>query len=264
MNRKILFFDIDGTLVTAPPCTIPESTAQAITQARKNGHLCFINTGRIRVIIPKDLLTLGFDGYVCGCGTQIYMNGQLLFSQSIPHDQCVDIVKKLRQFHIPTYFERCDAILYDGEPHHHPVFPMIRKMAPTENIAEYTGEKAATYTFDKYLVSIEPDSDRAGFEKYVKENDMICFDHGHDVWEVTLAKYTKATGIQFLLDHLGMSLEDSFAFGDSTNDLAMLKYAGTSIAMGNSMPEIFPFCTYRTTGITDNGIWNAMKHFQLI
>lgn len=181
MNRKILFFDIDGTLVTAPPCTIPESTAQAITQARKNGHLCFINTGRTRVIIPKNLLTLGFDGYVCGCGTQIYMNGQLLFSQSIPHDQCVDIVKKLRQFHIPTYFERCDAILYDGEPHHHPVFPMIQKMAPTENIAEYTGEKAATYTFDKYLVSIGPDSDRAGFEKYVKENDMICFDHGHDV-----------------------------------------------------------------------------------
>lgn len=178
MNRKILFFDIDGTLVTAPPCTIPESTAQAITQARKNGHLCFINTGRTRVIIPKDLLTLGFDGYVCGCGTQIYMNGQLLFSKSIPHDQCVDIVKKLRQFHIPTYFERCDAILYDGEPHHHPVFPMIQKMAPTENIAEYTGEKAATYTFDKYLVSIGPDSDRAGFEKYVKENDMICFDHG--------------------------------------------------------------------------------------
>ena len=83
-------------------------------------------------------------------------------------------------------------------------------------------------------------------------------------WEVTLAKYTKATGIQFLLDHLGMSLEDSFAFGDSTNDLAMLKYAGTSIAMGNSMPEIFPFCTYRTTDTTDNGIWNAMKHFQLI
>ena len=135
MNRKILFFDIDGTLVTAPPCTIPESTAQAITQARKNGHLCFINTGRTRVIIPKDLLTLGFDGYVCGCGTQIYMNGQLLFSKSIPHNQCVDIVEKLRQFHIPTYFERCDAILYDGEPHHHPVFPMIRKMAPTENIA---------------------------------------------------------------------------------------------------------------------------------
>ncbi len=97
-----------------------------------------------------------------------------------------------------------------------------------------------------------------------RENDMICFDHGHDVWEVTLAKYTKATGIQFLLDHLDMSLEDSFAFGDSTNDLAMLKYAGTSIAMGNSMPEIFPFCTYRTTDITDNGIWNAMKHFQLI
>ena len=59
MNRKILFFDIDGTLVTAPPCTVPESTVQAITQARKNGHLCFINTGRTRVIIPKESADAG-------------------------------------------------------------------------------------------------------------------------------------------------------------------------------------------------------------
>ena len=65
---------------------------------------------------------------------------------------------------------------------------------------------------------------------------------------------SKATGIQFLLDYFNLPLENSYAFGDSNNDLPMLKYAGNSIAMGNAMKEILPFCTYQTTDIEDNGI----------
>lgn len=45
-DQKLLFFDIDGTLLTAYPWTIPDSTQQALKAARKNGHLLFINSGR--------------------------------------------------------------------------------------------------------------------------------------------------------------------------------------------------------------------------
>ena len=55
-----------------------------------------------------------------------------------------------------------------------------------------------------------------------------------------------------------------YAFGDSTNDLLMLQFAGNSIAMGDSDPLILPHCTYQTTNIEDNGIANALKHFHLI
>ena len=37
-NRKLLFFDIDGTLLTAYPWSIPESTRKALEAARKNGR----------------------------------------------------------------------------------------------------------------------------------------------------------------------------------------------------------------------------------
>lgn len=75
---------------------------------------------------------------------------------------------------------------------------------------------------------------------------------------------SKATGIRFLADRLGVPVKATYAFGDSTNDLLMLQFAGNSIAMGDSDPLILPHCTYQTTNIEDNGIANALKHFRLI
>ena len=73
-RRKILFFDIDGTLWTMDG-HIPESTREAIRRVRENGHLVFINSGRTRGYIrdPK-LFSLGLDGIVSGCGTMIEAN----------------------------------------------------------------------------------------------------------------------------------------------------------------------------------------------
>lgn len=63
-DKKILFFDIDGTLLTSHPFKVPESTSRALTKAHENGHLLFINTGRTKVMMPSALSELHFDGYI--------------------------------------------------------------------------------------------------------------------------------------------------------------------------------------------------------
>ena len=87
-NRKLLFFDIDKTLLTPYPWAVPASARIALKKAHDNGHLLFVNSGRTYAMIPKIIRKIGFDGYVCGCGSQIYMNGELLFSSSIPNSLC--------------------------------------------------------------------------------------------------------------------------------------------------------------------------------
>ena len=48
MNKmKALFFDIDGTLLSEKTRQIPESAKEALKEARRRGHLVFINTGRV-------------------------------------------------------------------------------------------------------------------------------------------------------------------------------------------------------------------------
>ena len=73
MDRKCLFFDIDGTLVDEHTHHIPQDAVEALHQARRNGHLLFINTGRPYSHIIDEVKQVGFDDYCCGCGSEIIL-----------------------------------------------------------------------------------------------------------------------------------------------------------------------------------------------
>ena len=80
----LLFFDIDGTLITLDDShTFPESTKQALLKAKDKGHKIFINTGRVRTAVDKQLKSFPFDGMVCGCGTYIEYEGKSLYHASL-------------------------------------------------------------------------------------------------------------------------------------------------------------------------------------
>ncbi len=49
-NRKLLFFDIDGTLLT-PTHGLSGQCKNALEAAHDNGHLLFVNSGRTYAMI---------------------------------------------------------------------------------------------------------------------------------------------------------------------------------------------------------------------
>lgn len=263
-DKKILFFDIDGTLIAQGYSTLPDSAKSALKMAQENGHLIFINTGRTFHMIPQVLKEFNFDGYVCGCGSQIYMHGELLHSSLLPHELCTQIMELLRKCKISAFFEEHDGIFYDGgldfttEKLEH-----LKKMLSMSDFMNFSEEKKATFTFAKFLAISHDFSDTKTFLNFC-EDKFHCFRHTPHIWEVAQKEYSKATGMEFLLKHLGLSKENSYAFGDSVNDLSMLQYAGTGIAMGNAMEEILPYCDYQTKDILEDGIYHALKHLQLI
>ena len=70
---KIIFFDIDGTLICGGSELMSESTKEAIRIARANGHICMINTGRTKRLVGGKSYTgqVDLDGLLLGCGTEI-------------------------------------------------------------------------------------------------------------------------------------------------------------------------------------------------
>ena len=74
--------------------------------------------------------------------------------------------------------------------------------------------------------------------------------------------YSKATGIQYVLNHYHLNLADAYAFGDSNNDLSMLSYVPHSIAMGNASPKsLFTQVEYVTAKSSCGGIQQALQHY---
>ena len=107
----LLFFDIDGTLVSLDnEHFMPESTRRALNQAKANGHKIFINTGRVKTAIDKHLLGFGFDGLVCGCGTYVEYQGETIFHQTLTKEQCIEQAEVLRKCKFHTIFEKNDRL----------------------------------------------------------------------------------------------------------------------------------------------------------
>lgn len=119
---------------------------------------------------------------------------------------------------------------------------------------------------DKAIVFTGPGSNASGFvdalDSISDTMDYIRIDDTQ--YEILLKDHDKGTGLTYVADHLNISTDDCYAFGDSNNDISMFKAAGHGIAMGNACDELKAIAEYVTDSVNDDGIYHAFKHYHLI
>lgn len=103
-ERKIIFLDVDGTLVDYEG-RIPKSAIQAIRAARKGGHRVYICTGRSKAEVYQELWDIGLDGMIGGNGSYVEDGGHVVLHQLITKEQCVRIVDYLHEKGLEFYLE---------------------------------------------------------------------------------------------------------------------------------------------------------------
>jgi len=74
----------------------------------------------------------------------------------------------------------------------------------------------------------------------------------------------KDRGLDAILDHFGIPLEESMAFGDGENDLSMLVHAGIGVAMGTASDEVKARADYAAPSVDEDGVARALEHFGLL
>lgn len=95
MNRRLLFFDIDGTLVGFDQ-KMPASAQEALRRAKENGHKLFLCTGRCRTqIYPWLLSDHPFDGLVMCAGANVYAEGQQIYHRTFGPERMKALVDYL-------------------------------------------------------------------------------------------------------------------------------------------------------------------------
>ena len=91
-----------------------------------------------------------------------------------------------------------------------------------------------------------------------------CIVHAeYDYIELVLRGYTKGTGVDLVLQKLGVPREDSYGFGDSKNDIPMLDAVGCGIIMSEAPDEIKGDYV-RAGSIHGDGIPDALRRLGLI
>ena len=288
MSRKILFFDIDDTLMIGKNHTVPDSARAALEAAHKNGHLLYINTGRCKSFTQKILYDLPFDGFSYACGAHIEYQDQVLFERFVAEEDIHFIADGLMKTGIQAIFQGPDLCYFSepafgwlaglkglpGEEHPGNAFYGQECYPNLKNFLDKTYREDYTSPMHLFLeegmqvnklVSFWTDPEAHDrFLRLMGDKPYQYIENRNGFTEILPLEYTKASCMDFLLDYFDIDQKDCFVFGDSPNDLPMLTHVGTSIAMGNSYDSVKEVSDYVTTDIDKDGVWNAMKHFDII
>ena len=261
MDRKLLFFDVDGTIVTARHF-IPPSAAEALRRALEGGHVLMINTGRTLRHVEPQVRALPVSGFICSLGGHIFLNGRELCYYTLDRDECCRIRDLGYSCGMDMLFESEEAVWYDRRcvnPHGEREFGWLTSIG----VPGYRDTGLDNFQFDKFVCWPREGGDRERFRHEIADRyDMI--DREHNMMEVVQKGLSKAWGMRLVMERLGICMEDVYAFGDGPNDLPMLQAAGHSALLGNAPKSLWSEAEYVAKPIDQNGLWDAMAHFGLI
>lgn len=278
MERRAVFLDLDGTYADARGI-VPDSARRAVVEARANGHLVLLCTGRSLALLNEHVLEAGFDGLITSAGGCVEIDGQVLLHQSIPIDDLAAIVTYLQGRGVEFYLEG-NSGLYASPASRDRVREAVFGGVTDDSVRAQL-QKGVGWIIDMCIVDqdlVRPDintvnilaSDnpvqtyRAEFGSHLDVRPGSVRMLGPNNAEVTLAGRTKAGAIELTCAHLGVPWEATIGFGDGANDLEMIRYVHTGVAMGNAEPEVKQAATFVTGAPEEDGIRTSFRELGLI
>lgn len=273
MKQKVIFLDVDGTIYDEKG-EIPQSTRRAIALAHDKKHLILLCTGRSYSEIGAELWDLKLDGMIGSAGAFIYFRDKILFHRPMKLESVHDLLDFLERKNIPYVLETNEAI-YGKAPGLVYVDRIIQdRLEKNPNLApDFLGEIRQVedcYGIDevnKILFFDAPFSNEEMKQQLEAEYTMVpnsVAQYGKCSGEVSEKGMSKAKGIERFLAIEGLEREDTFAFGDGANDMEMIQYVQTGIAMGNAVNSLKKKADYITGDVGQDGIYEAFEKFGLI
>lgn len=257
--KKIIFFDIDGTLIhhQGGIKQIPDTVIHQMNRLKRAGYLLFIASGRPYSFINDSITSYPFDGYILSNGAHVEYKNELLFHKPMEFKETKKLIKKLKslqcEYIIETKFE---SYLDSSYSEFHEFF-----------INCGINESLLIPTFNEELVIAEAlkievnakEDVREELESYIKGKFNYDSHGTKNAFEIYASEVTKAVGVKKVLKHFSIDSQNSYAFGDGQNDLEMLQEVGTGIAMGNAAAEIKAVANKVCGHVDEEGLAKALE-----
>ena len=273
-SRRAIFLDVDGTY--AHHGRVPEEHADAVRRARAAGHLVLLCTGRPVSLLSDHLTEAGFDGYIAGAGAYAELDAHVLLDTRFPADLAARALAALDAHDALYFLEAPDAT------HTRPAtIAAMHRFLPSRSAhsqAEEAGRRDITSAlrpaedlrgveFGK-ITSFHAEAPLADIAAQVGPEVAVIPssipDLGPGAGEMFLADVHKAVGIAAVVEHLGLPRERVVAFGDGPNDLEMLEYAGVSVAIEGSAPELLGLADHVAAPPAEAGLAAAFAELGLL
>lgn len=254
---KIVFFDIDGTLLDHDK-NLPASTKKAIYDLKNNGVYVAIATGRAPFLFEGLRRELEIESFVSFNGQYVIFENEVIYENPLNDKELERIYTLSKKNKHPLIFMNESTMKATVKDH-----SLIE--TSMESLKLTHPEEEPTFYLNKKIYQTLLFCKNGEEQSYIQEFPHFGFIRWHPYsLDIIPAGGSKAEGIKKMIDRLGFNLQDVYAFGDGLNDIEMLKAVGTGVAMGNGVPEAKEHADFITTDVADNGIWNGLKELNLI
>ena len=254
MTGKLIFFDIDGTLLDHNK-QIPASAKDAIKQLQDAGHEVAIATGRGPFMFKEIREELGIDSYISYNGQYVVHKGEVIVRNPIQ----------------PDYLQRITDAVVAAD---HPIVYMSEEtMRSNIEQHDYIDQSISSLSLSRRFLQLDKDYYLGreiyqcllfctiGDEPHYREKfPELGFIRWHQFsMDVLPLGGSKARGIEAFMQRAGVQPEDVYAFGDGLNDIEMLQMVHNSVAMGNAIEVVQKAAKHVTKDVSEDGILHGLK-----
>jgi len=244
------FLDIDGTMLGRGQQVLSDALTASLRYAQSKGSKIFVNTGRTKAFVPKSIKELDcIDGLLCGCGAYIEYHGKTISEHFLTLEQITRVANEFIRLELDKdlLLEGKDYNYYLGEGSERHKLQGFIQFKSTEDIKSL----GFVPKIHKFTVHTRLEKRAEFFDSISDEFYTMQFPH---YCEIVPKGFDKGRAMQITEDLLCLDPSLSVAVGDSMNDEGMLRYAATSVAMGNATDEVKAMCDIITDTVDNDGV----------
>ncbi|WEG11754.1 Cof-type HAD-IIB family hydrolase [Pullulanibacillus sp. KACC 23026] len=257
MKPKIVFFDIDGTLLNQHK-KLPVSAMKAVAKLQEAGIYTAIATGRAPFMHQHIRQELGIQSYLSYNGQYVRVGDKEIYKN-------------------PFKIQDMDHLLELAESHQHPLAYLgSEQMGANQKNHPFilTSFESLKHPAPAYHPHFYKENEIYQALLFFEKEDVPTYLDDHHVFDtiqwhehsmdVIPKGGSKAKGIHAMLSYLGIAPEEAVAFGDGLNDIEMLKFVGHGIAMGNAVQAAKEAARDVTKPVDQDGIAFGLQKLGLI
>ncbi|MDD4212189.1 MAG: Cof-type HAD-IIB family hydrolase [Bacilli bacterium] len=258
MKRKLILFDVDGTLYDNKQRSVPASTILALKALKEEGHEIAVATGRAYYMLYSiDALKPYIDHYILINGQHIMAHGETIYEDTIDDYVLAKLIHSMENRGLIYGFQSSEE---EAVNHLNPEviesFHDLNLNVPPLNPSFHLSHQVyQVWCFCNATDALAIGEENPDFEfvRWIQE--------GYDVIK---KGQSKGKALHILRDYLHYDIENVIAFGDGDNDIEMCKEAGHSVAMGNGTQRLKEAADEVTSSIDHDGIAEALRRHHLI